>query len=51
MMESLQAYNKMRDALFDHLRPFADQGKVVDAESVREFFRKQREGQNLSRED
>lgn len=44
MMESLQAYNKMRDALFDHLRPFADQGKVVDAESVREFFRKQKEG-------
>lgn len=46
MMESLQAYNKMRDALFDHLRPFADQGKVVDAESVREFFRKQKEGNN-----
>jgi E3 ubiquitin-protein ligase UBR7 len=42
MMESLQAYNKMRDALFDHLRPFAEQGKVVDAESVREFFRKQK---------
>lgn len=43
MMESLQAYNRMRDALFAHLRPFADQGKVVDAESVRDFFRKQRE--------
>jgi E3 ubiquitin-protein ligase UBR7 len=43
MMESLEAYNKMRDALFAHLRPFASEGRVVDGESLREFFRKQRE--------
>lgn len=45
MLESLQAYNRMRDALFEHLRPFADQGRVVDEESVREFFRQQRQQQ------
>jgi E3 ubiquitin-protein ligase UBR7 len=43
MMESLDQYNKMRDALFNHLRPFAESGRVVDGESLREFFRKQRE--------
>lgn len=45
MMESLGQYNKMRDALFKHLRPFAESGRVVDGESLREFFRKQREEQ------
>lgn len=44
MMESLEAYNRMRDALFNHLRPFAEEGRVVDGDSLREFFRKQREG-------
>jgi len=43
MMESLDQYNKMRDALFTHLRPFAESGRVVDGESLREFFRRQRE--------
>ncbi|UZJ57044.1 hypothetical protein CBS101457_006364 [Exobasidium rhododendri] len=46
MMESLEAYNKMRDALFAHLRPFASEGRVVDGESMREFFRKQKEEQS-----
>lgn len=45
MMESLEAYNKMRDALFDHLRPFAESGRVVDGDSMREFFRRQKENQ------
>ncbi|PWN91413.1 hypothetical protein FA10DRAFT_300027 [Acaromyces ingoldii] len=44
MINSLEAYNHLRDALFQHLRPFAAEGRVVDEESVRDFFRKQREG-------
>lgn len=50
MMESLEAYNRMRDALFTHLRPFAEEGRVVDGESLREFFRKQREDQTAPSE-
>ncbi|PWN51149.1 zf-UBR-domain-containing protein [Violaceomyces palustris] len=43
MLNSLEAYNKFRDALWDHLRPFAQSGKVVDEEAVREFFKNRME--------
>lgn len=43
MLKSLEDYKKMRDALYTHLRPYAESGKVVDGESMREFFRKQKE--------
>ncbi|KAN0065110.1 hypothetical protein ACQY0O_001607 [Thecaphora frezii] len=44
MLDSLQAYNKFRDALWEHLRPFASSGKAVSEEDVRAFFRNQTSG-------
>ena len=40
MINSLQAYSKFRDALWEHLRPFAGSGKMVREEDVRAFFNK-----------
>lgn len=40
MINSLHAYSKFRDALWEHLRPFAGSGKVVKEEDVRTFFKK-----------
>ncbi|EPQ26951.1 uncharacterized protein PFL1_05586 [Pseudozyma flocculosa PF-1] len=39
MLNSLQAYATFRDALWEHLRPFAGSGKAVSEEDVRAFFR------------
>lgn len=41
-LEALEGYGRLRAALFDHLRPFAQSGKVVDEESIRAFFEEQR---------
>ncbi|SJX63538.1 related to Protein mlo2 [Sporisorium reilianum f. sp. reilianum] len=40
MINSLHAYSKFRDALWEHLKPFAGTGKVVREEDVRAFFQK-----------
>lgn len=40
MINSLHAYSKFRDALWEHLKPFAGTGKVVREEDVRAFFSK-----------
>lgn len=40
MINSLHAYNKFRDALWEHLKPFAGTGKMVREEDVRAFFQK-----------
>lgn len=38
MIESLHAYQNLRDALFDHLRPYAESHELVSEETVRAFF-------------
>ncbi|SNX84934.1 related to Protein mlo2 [Melanopsichium pennsylvanicum] len=40
MINSLHAYSKFRDALWEHLKPFAGTGKMVREEDVRAFFKK-----------
>ncbi|KAJ1018869.1 hypothetical protein NDA16_004672 [Ustilago loliicola] len=40
MINSLHAYSKFRDALWEHLKPFAGTGKMVREEDVRAFFQK-----------
>ena len=39
MINSLHAYQGLRDALYEHLRPFATSHEPVSAEDVRAFFR------------
>ena len=39
MLESLRAYVDLRDALYEHLRPYAQSHEPVSAEVVRSFFR------------
>lgn len=41
-LEALEGYGRLRSALFDHLRPFAESGRAVDEESIRAFFEEQR---------
>lgn len=41
-IESIQAYDKIRSKLREFFKPFAEQGKVVTEEEVREFFNKQK---------
>lgn len=40
-VEGLQAYDKIRSKLRDFFKPFAEQGKVVTEQEVREFFSKE----------
>ncbi|PWN23619.1 hypothetical protein BCV69DRAFT_279551 [Microstroma glucosiphilum] len=42
-LEAMEGYGRLRAALFEHLRPFAQSGKTVDEESIRRFFEEQRE--------
>ncbi|CAO1627521.1 unnamed protein product [Parajaminaea phylloscopi] len=37
-LDALQGYARLKDALFEHLKPFAREGRVVDEASVRAFF-------------
>lgn len=39
MLESLRAYEQLRNALYEHLRPYAERHEPVDEEAVRAFFR------------
>lgn len=41
-LEAMEGYGRLRAALFEHLRPFAQSGKTVDEESIRRFFEEQR---------
>ena len=38
-IESLHAYQSLRDALFNHLRPYAESHELVSEEAIRAFFR------------
>ncbi|KAK6205019.1 putative zinc finger in N-recognin-domain-containing protein [Scheffersomyces amazonensis] len=42
-IEGLQAYDKIRSKLRDFFKPFAEQGKIVTEEEVRDFFAKVKE--------
>ncbi|KAG4303792.1 hypothetical protein PORY_002817 [Pneumocystis oryctolagi] len=42
-IEGIIAYNHMKDALSKFLRPYAEEGKVVTEDAIREFFEKQKE--------
>ncbi|WAR18417.1 UBR7-like protein [Mya arenaria] len=37
-IEMVQGFNDMKSALSDYLKHFAENGKVVRAEDIREFF-------------
>ncbi|KAG8930143.1 hypothetical protein FRC02_004582 [Tulasnella sp. 418] len=37
-LDSIRAFNEMRDDLMNYLRPFAEQGKVVSSNDINEFF-------------
>ncbi|WFD30471.1 RING-type E3 ubiquitin transferase [Malassezia sp. CBS 17886] len=39
VIESLRAYQDLRDALYEHLRPFAESHEPVSAAAVQTFFR------------
>ena len=39
MIESVYAYQNLRNALFEHLRPYAESHEPVSEEAVRAFFR------------
>lgn len=42
MLESLRAYQGLRDALYEHLRPYAERHEPVSEAAVRAFFEKHR---------
>lgn len=37
-IESIQAYDKIRSKLREFFKPFAEQGKIVTEDEVRNFF-------------
>ncbi|KAI6026601.1 hypothetical protein BKA83DRAFT_4245427 [Pisolithus microcarpus] len=39
-IDGIHAFNNMRDGLMEYLRPFAQEGKVVEAADVNHFFEK-----------
>ncbi|KAG8974334.1 hypothetical protein FRC05_007640 [Tulasnella sp. 425] len=43
-LDSIRAFNEMRDDLLAYLRPFAQEGKVVSEEDVTAFFEALKEG-------
>lgn len=47
-IEGIIAYNHMKDALSKFLRPYAEEGKVVTEDAIREFFQKQKEEKKTS---
>ncbi|KAJ3927242.1 MAG: hypothetical protein NXY57DRAFT_947136 [Lentinula lateritia] len=49
-IDGIQAFNAMRDHLVQYLRPFAQEGKVVNEADVRNFFDRLSEEKRASRE-
>ncbi|KAJ1305603.1 hypothetical protein OPQ81_000600 [Rhizoctonia solani] len=47
-LDSIRAYNAMRDDLMLYLRPFADSGREVREEDITAFFQRRRQGQGLT---
>jgi len=43
-LDSIRAFNEMRDNLLTYLRPFAQEGKVVSEKDVNAFFEALKEG-------
>lgn len=47
-LEALQGYSRLKDALYEHLRPFAREGRMVDEATITNFFeewrRRERQG-------
>ncbi|CAE6443733.1 unnamed protein product [Rhizoctonia solani] len=43
-LDSIRAYNSMRDDLMLYLRPFADSGREVREEDITAFFQRRRQG-------
>ncbi|KAG8937753.1 hypothetical protein FRC00_001173, partial [Tulasnella sp. 408] len=43
-LDSIRAFNEMRDDLLAYLRPFAQAGKVVSEKDVTAFFEALKEG-------
>ncbi|KTW29406.1 hypothetical protein T552_01358 [Pneumocystis carinii B80] len=48
VIESIIAYNYMKNALSKFLRPYAEEGKVVTEDAIREFFDRQMEEKKMS---
>ncbi|KAJ4474356.1 hypothetical protein J3R30DRAFT_3295415 [Lentinula aciculospora] len=49
-IDGIHAFNAMRDDLVQYLRPFAQEGKIVDETDVRNFFDRLLEEKRASRE-
>ena len=49
-IEGVMAYNHVRDKVKDFLKPFAEEGRVVSAEEVRDYFAKLRGDEAVARE-
>ncbi|WFC96624.1 RING-type E3 ubiquitin transferase [Malassezia brasiliensis] len=49
MLESLRAYEQLRNALYEHLRPYAERHEPVDEEAVRAFFREHKARRSQSK--
>ncbi|KAH9923518.1 uncharacterized protein B0H18DRAFT_1014904 [Fomitopsis serialis] len=47
-IDGIRAFNEMRDDLMNHLRPFAQEGKVVTEADIRAFFDARINGQQAS---
>lgn len=48
-LEALQGYARLREALFEHLKPFAREGRMVDEASVKDFFAEWKEKERTGR--
>lgn len=46
-IDGIRAFNDMRDGLMEYLRPFAQEGKVVEAADVNRFFETLLEGRDV----
>ncbi|KAI5122857.1 hypothetical protein M0805_003150 [Coniferiporia weirii] len=49
-LDGIRAFNEMRDELLHYLRPFAQEGKVVNEADVRRFFEEKQEARRATRE-
>jgi E3 ubiquitin-protein ligase UBR7 len=50
-INGIRAFNDMRDELVQYLRPFAQEGKVVNETDVKAFFDAREEAARLARRD
>ncbi|EJD07863.1 uncharacterized protein FOMMEDRAFT_130921 [Fomitiporia mediterranea MF3/22] len=50
-IDGIRAFNEMRDELLSYLRPFAQEGKVVNEADIRAFFEEKKEARRAQAEE